>query len=173
MICYKKYESPVELLVLVADDSALLEIHFCIQFNESEFSEKYQKNDDHPILVETERQLNEYFRGKRVRFDILVKLSGTDFQKKVWNELLKIPFGTTISYQEIAKKVGGKNKARAVGLANKKNPVPIIIPCHRVIAKDESLGGFGGGVPIKRYLIELEKIVSNSKNLEESTLKTT
>lgn len=160
---YKKYESPVELLVLVADDSALLEIHFCIQFNESVFSEKYQKNNDHPILVETERQLDGYFRGKRISFEIPVKLSGTDFQKKVWNELRKIPFGTTISYQGIAKKVGGKNKARAVGLANKKNPIPIIIPCHRVISKDGSLGGFSGSVPIKRYLIELEKIVLDSR----------
>ena len=159
---YKVIESPIGQLILIANESNLVGIKFGYK-KEEELPVNFVKQDIHLILRNTEIQLDEYFRGKRQKFELPLSMSGTDFQKKVWGKLLDIPFGETISYQELAKKIGDKKKARAVGSANGKNPIPIIVPCHRVIAKDGSLGGFGGGVPIKRYLLELEKIILNSQ----------
>ncbi|MCK4311314.1 MAG: methylated-DNA--[protein]-cysteine S-methyltransferase [Candidatus Cloacimonetes bacterium] len=159
---YKVIESPVGQLILITNESNLVGIKFGYNKNE-ELPCNFVKQDIHPILRKTEIQLDEYFRGKRKKFELPLFMPGTDFQKRVWERLLDIPFGETISYQELAERIGDKKKARAVGSANGKNPIPIIVPCHRVIAKDGSLGGFGGGVPIKRYLLELEKIVLNSQ----------
>ena len=152
---FKIIKSPIGSLVLISDKSALFGIEFGNEKVEN-FSNKPTK-ENHPILLKTEKQLKEYFVGNRKEFDIPLKLEGTDFQKKVWQELLKIPFGKTISYEQLAEKMGDKNKARAVGNANGKNPIPIIIPCHRVIEKNGKLGGFGGGLHIKQFLLELEK----------------
>ncbi len=123
---------------------------------------KVQKPDPGYIYSETHflpalNQFEAYFKGKLKRFDLEFKISGTDFQKKVWQALEKTEYGTTVSYSEIAKRVGNPKAARAVGMANSKNPIPIIIPCHRVIGKDGSLTGFGGGLEIKQYLLDLEK----------------
>jgi len=107
--------------------------------------------------LKAEKQLSQYFAGERQIFDIPLKPIGTDFQLSVWNELQKIHYGETISYQELAEKVGDKNRSRAVGNANGRNPIPIIIPCHRVIRKNGDLGGFGGGIKIKEKLLELER----------------
>jgi methylated-DNA-[protein]-cysteine S-methyltransferase len=159
---YKVIESPVGQLILIANESKLVGIKFDYK-KEEELPVNFVKQDIHSILRNTEIQLDDYFRGKRQKFELPLSMSGTDFQKKVWGKLLDIPFGETISYQELAKRVGDKKKARAVGNANGKNPLPIIVPCHRVIAKDGSLGGFGGGLPIKRYLLELEGVVLNSQ----------
>ena len=109
------------------------------------------------ILLETEKQINQYFAGNRQIFNVPLKPNGTDFQLSVWNVLKKIPYGKTISYQELAHRVGNNNASRAVGNANGKNPIPIIIPCHRVIRKNGKLGGFGGSINIKKKLLELEK----------------
>jgi len=109
------------------------------------------------IFLLTLNQFESYFKGELTSFDVKFNISGTSFQKKVWQELEKIEYGETISYGEIAKRVGNPKAARAVGMANSKNPIPIIIPCHRVIGKDGSLTGFGGGLEIKQYLLELEK----------------
>ena len=107
------------------------------------------------------KQLNEYFNGKRKIFDVKLDIQGSEFRKKAWNELLKIPYGKTISYEEQAIKIGNPKAARAVGQANGDNPILIIIPCHRVIGKNNSLRGFSsfGGIEVKKYLIELEKII--------------
>ena len=102
------------------------------------------------------QQLDEYFSGERTCFDLELELSGTDFQKQVWLELARIPYGRTISYGELARRIGNPKASRAVGLANGKNPIPIIIPCHRVIGKNGKLTGFGGGLDVKAYLLELE-----------------
>ena len=150
----KVIKSPIGSLVLISDKSALIGIEFGKGKVENLPIKPTKEN--HPILNETEKQLIEYFSGNRREFDIPLKLEGTDFQKKVWQELSKIPFGETISYQQLAEKMGSKNKARAVGNANGKNPIPIIIPCHRVIEKNGKLGGFGGGLLIKQFLLELE-----------------
>ena len=103
-------------------------------------------------------QLDAYFKGTLKIFEkIEMHIIGTDFQKKVWNELLKIPYGETISYGELATRIGNPKASRAVGMANSKNPIPIIIPCHRVIGKNGSLTGFGGGIDVKKQLLTLEK----------------
>ncbi len=160
---FKKIESPVGKLMLLASEDELVEIKFDRLIENDELSENMEENNELPIFLDTEVQLDEYFRGKRKKFSIPISLNGTEFQQKVWKKLQSIPFGKTISYQELAEKIGDKKKSRAVGAANGKNPIPIIVPCHRVIAKDGSLGGFGGGVPIKRYLLDLERIISGKK----------
>ncbi len=109
------------------------------------------------ILSDAVKQLEEYFSGKRKKFDINFNSSGTDFQMKVWKELSRIPFGKTVSYKDIARKIKNPNAVRAVGTANGKNPMCIIVPCHRVIAADGSIGGYGGGIAMKRQLLDLEK----------------
>lgn len=102
-------------------------------------------------------QLDEYFNGRRRKFDIPLMLTGTEFQKKVYSELLKIPYGETRSYSDVAESIGNRKAVRAVGSANNKNPVIIVIPCHRVIGKDGSLVGYGGGIEVKNRLLELER----------------
>jgi methylated-DNA-[protein]-cysteine S-methyltransferase len=102
------------------------------------------------------KQLKEYFNWERKEFDVPLDLRGTDFQKGVWKELRKIPYGKTISYKELAIKMGGETKSRAVGQANALNPAPIIVPCHRVINSDGKLGGYSCGLEIKEKLLELE-----------------
>lgn len=109
------------------------------------------------IMVATKKQLDEYFQGKRKKFDLPLVIKGTDFQMQVWKELLNIPYAQTISYGEQAEKVGNKNKARAVGMANGCNPISIVIPCHRVIGSNGDLVGFGGGIEKKKYLLALEQ----------------
>ncbi len=104
-----------------------------------------------------ERQLNEYFAGERRLFDLPLDLRGTEFQRQCWQALLAIPYGETRSYAQLARMVGRPRAGRAVGLANGANPIAIIVPCHRVIASDGTLGGYGGGLPAKRWLLELEQ----------------
>ena len=151
---FKNFESPIGKLVLIASDKKLISILF--ENTKPDVLENSTENQNNSILFQTEHQLNEYFSGNRKKFDIPLKLDGTIFQKKVWKELQKIPYGETISYQELAKRVGDINKSRAVGNANGRNPIPIIVPCHRVILKNGKLGGYGGGLEIKRFLLDLE-----------------
>jgi methylated-DNA-[protein]-cysteine S-methyltransferase len=111
---------------------------------------------DNSAFLEVVDQLQSYFAGERKNFELPLVLEGTDFQKRVWTALQKIPYGQTISYKKLAETVGSPKAVRAVGAANGANPIPIIIPCHRVIGHDGSLTGFGGGLPLKKRLIELE-----------------
>lgn len=111
------------------------------------------------MFVEVRRQLEEYFAGERREFDVPVKLGGTEFQGRVWEELTRIPFGKTISYVELARRVGQPTASRAVGSANGRNPVSIIVPCHRVVGADGKLTGYGGGVERKEWLIGMESRV--------------
>ena len=115
-----------------------------------------QANPEDSNLKMVFTQLKEYFNRQRKEFDLQLEIVGTDFQKKVWDELTKIPYGETISYGELAERMGNKNKMRAVAAANGANPIPIIIPCHRVIGADGSLTGYGGGFDVKKKLLELE-----------------
>jgi methylated-DNA-[protein]-cysteine S-methyltransferase len=112
---------------------------------------------DEPVLAETERQLEEYFAGHRQVFDLPLALHGTAFQRRVWDALLGIGYGETVTYGQLAGQLGQPTAARAVGLANGRNPVSIIVPCHRVIGSDGSLTGYGGGLPNKRRLLDLER----------------
>lgn len=110
-----------------------------------------------PLLKEGERQLKAYFSGKLKDFSLPLDPLGTDFMKRVWNSLCEIPYGQTVSYKEIAQRIGSPKAARAVGQANNRNPIPIFIPCHRVIGADGSMVGYGGGLAIKKFLLDLEK----------------
>jgi len=124
------------------------------------------ENSDHPILLETERQLKEYFQGKRKSFSLKLDLMGTKFQNDVWQALLAIPFGETRSYGQLAGQLGNPRATRAVGAANGRNPIPIVVPCHRVIGASGELTGFGGGLKTKAHLLELE---SNQKILTRTS----
>src|SRR5256885_15392195 len=110
-----------------------------------------------PVLQQAIRQLEEFFAGKRKTFDVPLALRGTPFQLEVWSSLLRIPYGATRTYAEIAKSIGRPAATRAVGAANGANPIPIIVPCHRVIGSNGSLTGFGGGIDVKRWLLDFEK----------------
>jgi methylated-DNA-[protein]-cysteine S-methyltransferase len=117
-------------------------------------------HDDDPYLFNIFSQLKQYFDGKRKEFKLPLDLRGSDFQKKVWKELLKIPYGKTVSYKKVAEKVGGDSYVRAVGKANASNPIPIIIPCHRVINTNGKIGGYSLGIQLKEKLLELEGSLS-------------
>ena len=150
--CY--YESTVGKLLLNGRDR-LEALNFPL-------SKTRQEPEDHWIkstirFSKVLDQLDAYFNGNLKTFDLDLDIQGTEFQKSVWQELLKIPYGETIHYGEMAERIGNPNACRAVGMANGKNPISIIIPCHRVIGKDGSLTGFGGGMDVKKKLLELEQ----------------
>lgn len=115
------------------------------------------KEEETPVLAKAKRQLTEYLAGTRETFDVPISMRGTSFQKKVWEQLLQIPYGETATYGEIAARIGNPKACRAVGMANHHNPISIIVPCHRVIGADGRLTGYGGGLPIKEKLLALEK----------------
>lgn len=155
MIYQKKIKSPIGELFLVASDKGLQGI--------------FWENQNHPVikdshsapaifLKDTEHQLDLYFSGDLKSFTVTLDLVGTDFQKRVWKQLLKIPYGKTKSYKDIATAIGDSKACRAVGTANGKNPICIIVPCHRVVAANGTLGGYSGGLHIKEKLLEIEKI---------------
>jgi methylated-DNA-[protein]-cysteine S-methyltransferase len=155
---YKMVDSPVGRLKLVATDEGLAGILW-----ETDRPSRVRLNIEaeevgHPVLVETERQLNEYFAGQRREFALRLDVAGTPFQRKVWNALLTIPFGETRSYGEIARQIGNPGAMRAVGAANGRNPVSIVAPCHRVIGSTGKLTGFGGGLEAKAQLLALEGV---------------
>ena len=114
------------------------------------------RNEKHPLILETIRQLRAYFRGTLREFDVPLDMQGTGFQKSVWRQLVAIPYGETRSYAQIATAIGALRAVRAVGAANGANPVPIIVPCHRVIGSSGKLVGYGGGLSLKKRLLELE-----------------
>jgi methylated-DNA-[protein]-cysteine S-methyltransferase len=153
---YKIIDSPVGKLRLVASDDGLAGILWERDTPRPNPFGGAAEAREHPVLAETERQLAEYFAGKRKTFDVKLDFAGTDFQRKVWAALLTIPFGETRSYAQIAKQIGRPTAVRAVGAANGKNPISIIAPCHRVIGSSGKLTGFGGGLPTKARLLALE-----------------
>lgn len=153
---YTIVPSPVGKLRLVGGDRGLAEV--CWESKRSSVACLDATEDPHhPVLLEAARQLDQYFTGRRKEFELQLEFRGTDFQKRVWDELLKIPFGETRTYGEIARRLGNVNAMRAVGAANGRNPIPIIAPCHRVIGASGALVGFGGGLEVKEYLINFER----------------
>jgi methylated-DNA-[protein]-cysteine S-methyltransferase len=154
------YQSPVGTLEIVSDHESILEINFVRNAFKQHPTQlgKYAT----PIIKQCITELREYFEGKRQHFDVPINPQGTDFQKSVWNELLRIPYGTTTSYLNIAKSIGDVNAIRAVGTANGKNPIAIIIPCHRVIGNNGSLVGYSGGMENKKWLLLHEQEHSDS-----------
>lgn len=153
-VCYTTIESPVGPLLLAGDAGGLRSV----SFESSKRAATVQPNwkEDKAPFAEVIRQLQAYFRGELKDFDLPLALEGTEFQVRVWRNLQAIPYGETISYGQLAQRIGNPRAVRAVGLANGCNPIPIIIPCHRVIGSDGSLTGFGGGLPNKKKLLALE-----------------
>ena len=157
MTYYTYAPSPFGDLLLLSDGEALTGLFLPKhKHGPAETSDDWKRADELPVLEETVAQLAAYFDGTRADFDIPVRLQGTPFQRTVWNELTKIPNGTTISYGELARRIGNPKASRAVGLANGHNPVSIIVPCHRVIGSNGSLTGYGGGIDRKRELLQHE-----------------
>lgn len=154
---YKKIKSPVGILKLVASSVGLVAILWEGDNLGRVKLSKMQEDQNHPLLLKTEKELAEYFAGKRKKFSVTLDFVGSEFQKKVWTALLTIPCGETRSYGEIAKQIGNAKASRAVGAASGKNPIAIIAPCHRVIGSTGKLTGFAGGLEVKAYLLDLEK----------------
>ncbi len=144
-------------MILTASNNAVNSIFFV--FDNTEMPQE----NSNKVLEQCKQQLNEYFAGERKEFDINISQEGTEFQQKVWSELYKIPHGKTVSYNYIAERVGGKNMMRAVGSANGKNQISIIVPCHRVIGSDGSLTGYAGGMWRKEWLLKQEDKYSNEE----------
>jgi methylated-DNA-[protein]-cysteine S-methyltransferase len=155
MMVYTQIESPVGPLLLVADDAGLRQILFVNGRHHARPEPSW--TEDAAPLEKTVSQLRSYFAGEREQFDLQLAPEGTKFQQEVWRRLCDIPFGETISYGELARRIGNPQASRAVGLANGSNPIPIVIPCHRVIGSNGKLTGYGGGLPIKEKLLALEK----------------
>jgi methylated-DNA-[protein]-cysteine S-methyltransferase len=153
---YKEIESPVGKLKLVANSNALVAVLWEREQPKRVKLDTATLDPQHAILLATEQQLKEYFSGERIDFDLPLEPDGSEFQKKVWQALRAIPFGQTRSYLDLAKAVGSSKSARAVGAANSKNPLSIIVPCHRVVGSDGSLTGFAGGLETKAALLALE-----------------
>jgi len=151
-------DSPVGELRIVERNGAIAAIEFTPFRTPGDGRPLGGRDDDHPVLVEACRQLTAYFARDLKEFDLPLAPEGTDFQRKVWGQLELIPYGETASYGEIAHRLGHTNAAsRAVGVANGRNPIPIVIPCHRVIGADGTLTGYAGGLPRKQALLELEQ----------------
>lgn len=156
MYSYKIIDSPVGKLKLVGSDAGLRAVLWEGEDGSRIKLGECTEEGQLPVLIETEKQLAEYFSGHRQVFDLPLDFVGTDFQKKVWAALLDIPFGTTQTYSQLAIKLGDIKAVRAVGAANGKNPISIIAPCHRVVGASGDLTGFAGGLENKQRLLELE-----------------
>jgi methylated-DNA-[protein]-cysteine S-methyltransferase len=157
---YFEYSSPLGVLLLSSDGECLTGVH--IPYNGDNGEKRGRHAPEAPIFVEAVRQLDAYFRGDRITFDLPLAPAGTEFQKQVWKALQGIPYGETTSYGEIARRIGRPEAVRAVGAANGSNPIAIIIPCHRVIGASGKLVGYGGGLSNKQALLDLESSLFSS-----------
>lgn len=155
--CYQTMQSPIGMLHIIADEKSLWVLGYDsnIEVLKEKFSDLIKKEND--VILKVRQQLKEYFAGRRQEFDVPVMVKGTEFQCQTWKALSSIPYGKTVSYQEQAMKLRKPLAVRAVGRTNGLNPISIIVPCHRVIAKSGSLQGYAGGLKAKEFLLELEK----------------
>ncbi|QFU74701.1 methylated-DNA--[protein]-cysteine S-methyltransferase [Halioglobus maricola] len=158
---YQYMETPIGQMRLVSNGSHITAIEWPGHHGDS----TCQQAQTDPALAQCKQQLQEYFRGERREFDLPLAPGGTDFQNAVWGALARIPFGELRSYRDIAEALGKPTAMRAVGAANGRNPIPIVVPCHRVIGSDGSLTGFAGGLEAKRTLLELEGALSGHQAL--------
>jgi methylated-DNA-[protein]-cysteine S-methyltransferase len=151
-----EYASPIGTLTLIASDDGLREVWWP---DDQRLTDPHldPPQADHPILQQAVHELDEYFAGARTEFDVPLAPAGTDFQRSAWEVLRTIPYGQTITYAEQARRLGDPNKARAVGSANGRNPISIIVPCHRVVGASGALTGFAGGLDTKQWLLEFER----------------
>ena len=159
------YACPIGKIGITEQDGAICHVFFSTEASPDGFTLQ-----ESPVIEKAERQLTEYFSGSRKTFDLPLNLGGTEFQATVWQALQTIPAGETRSYKDVAVMIGKPGASRAVGMANNRNPVSIIVPCHRVIGQDGSLTGYAGGLAIKQYLLEHEKIWHAEKTHAQHTL---
>ena len=153
-VVYDVVQTPIDRLVVASDGSAIVGVWMAnAEPDDRQWADRCGTDS---LLDEVRRQLVAYFAGRLRAFDVPLAPNGTDFQRRVWGALREIPFGTTISYAELARRVSNAAAVRAVGAANGRNPIPIIVPCHRVIGSDGSLTGFGGGLHRKQWLLRHE-----------------
>ena len=151
---YTTLESPIGELLLLGDGEDLHGLYMQEGRRPVSVSSSWERSD--PAFADVGEQLEQYFAGERTSFDVGLSMRGAEFERRVWRALREIPYGETVSYGEIARRVGSPQAARAVGLANGRNPIAVIVPCHRVIGADGGLTGYGGGLERKRLLLELE-----------------
>jgi len=151
---YTYLDTPIDPLLLVSDGTALTKLYMQTHRHATEVQPEWRRND--ALFVDAISQLRAYFAGEKQSFDLPLKLEGTAFQQRVWQALQEIPYGETCSYKDIALRIGAAAAVRAVGLANGRNPISIIVPCHRVIGTNGTLTGYGGGLPRKRWLLQHE-----------------
>lgn len=160
---YCEFSCPIGTLTLVASDKGLMGVWWPDDARMAIFGDP---DPDHPVLQQARRELDEYFAGERTRFDVPLDPIGTDFQRAAWQILRGIDYATTITYAEQARRLGDPNKARAVGAANGRNPISIIVPCHRVIGSSGALTGFAGGLDTKHWLLEFERTHAAGRTVE-------
>lgn len=156
MLYYAYYQSPRGRILLVADDRALTGVYFAGQKYRPCIDKQWKHADRHEPLCQAKRELSEYFDGKRTRFTVKVAPQGTPFQRAVWKSIGSVEFGQTIAYAELARRAGRPGSARAAGAATGRNPISIIVPCHRIVGSNGSLTGYAGGLAKKRALLVLE-----------------
>ena len=149
------FQSPIGLLKICENDDKITNLCLLTGQDDAVQPQKFARHTE--VLYEAYRQINEYFAGKRTEFELPLNYMGTTFQRQVWKELQSIPYGETRSYQDIAVGIEKPKAVRAIGQANNRNPIMIIVPCHRVIYKNGDIGGFGCGIEVKQYLLDLEK----------------
>ncbi len=154
---YSKFNARLCEIILAGDETGLAHLHLNTGEGTRRFSVLPEWELNRQFFAATKAQILEYLEGKRKQFDVAINPRGTDFQKKVWEALCRIPYGRLTTYGDIARTLGNHKAARAVGSANGKNPIPLIIPCHRVVGADGSLTGFGHGISLKEELIRLER----------------
>ncbi len=155
MLAYDQFETPQGTLLVTATDKGLAGVYFKGQKHLPKKRE-WRRDARHPVLRQARRELLEYFAGKRKRFDVALDPHGTPFQRSVWRSIAKVAFGRTITYGELAQRAGHPGSARAAGAATGRNPLGIIVPCHRIVGANGSLTGYAGGLARKRALLELE-----------------
>lgn len=157
--------APFGVLTIVASDDGLRCVMFDKEVHPKTFAGMTVVDDtSHPVVARTVQQLNEYLQGTRMSFDLPLDVRGTEFQMHAWNALAKVPYGTTASYAQQAASIGRPTATRAIGAANGRNPVAVVLPCHRIVGADGSLTGFGGGLPVKKWLLDHEASVLHSRS---------
>jgi len=156
MRCYDTFEGPQGSMLLVANDRGLAGVYFDRQKHHPKRQADWKKDPHHRVLRQAKRELAEYFAGKRKRFEVALSPNGTPFQRSVWRAISTVGFGETITYGELARRAGHPGSARAAGAATGRNPIGIIVPCHRIVGSNGSLTGYAGGLAKKRALLELE-----------------
>jgi methylated-DNA-[protein]-cysteine S-methyltransferase len=167
MNAYVTVDSPIGRLLLRTDGVSLTGLYMDVPGRPVQGMNDWQEDASAGPLPQAVRQLGEYFAGSRREFDLPLRPNGTEFQRRVWRALTEIPYGETWSYGELAKRIGNPNASRAVGLANGRNPIALVVPCHRVIGADGSLTGYGGGLPRKQWLLAHEGLQGGQRPLFE------